>query len=111
MNTRTIRLVNDADDFIAAIHVAEEGAGYGGTIDLNTLPGETRALFEAFEEAVNEQMFGLLDELCAKITALNFSAVFEDGSKCAISDLQVFPSTGEISFKAMNAKTLAKRSA
>lgn len=79
--------------------VADEGAYYAGTIDLRQAPASLRALFEEFEEVVNGQMFAFLDEVQERIGALSLKAVFENGPEACVRDLQVFPSTGEVSFK------------
>jgi hypothetical protein len=44
-------------------------------------------------------MFSLLDAVESKIHALAVKAVFEDGSEALVKDLQIFPSTGDVSFK------------
>jgi hypothetical protein len=44
-------------------------------------------------------MFSFLDEIQEKIGSLTIKAVFDDGCEAPVKDLQVFPSTGEVSFK------------
>jgi hypothetical protein len=96
---------------LAIAQVAQEGDGYGGTIDLRCTPGHLRALFDEFEEIVNGQMFSFLDELQEKIASLPIKAVFDNGREAAVKDLQVFPSTGDVSFKLEEAASQSMRSA
>jgi hypothetical protein len=84
---------------LATTQVADQGGYFGGTIDLRSTPAHLRALFEEFEEIVNGQMFVFLDEIQAKIGSLPIKAVFDDGFEVYVKDLQVFPSTGDISFR------------
>jgi hypothetical protein len=99
MDTRHVRLVDRSHAVLAVARVADEGGYFGGTIDLHSTPADLRALFEEFEEIVNGQMFVFLDEIQEKIGALPIRAVFDDGSEASIKDLQVFPSTGDVSFR------------
>ena len=71
-----------------------------GWIDLTPAPPGLRALFEEFEEAVTGQMFSLVDDIQARIAALVPQAEFADGSTALIDNLQVYPSTGDVSFVA-----------
>ena len=99
MNNQLVRLIDRSRAVLAVARVADEGGYFGGTIDLRSAPSELRALFEEFEEIVNGQMFVFLDEIQEKLGALAIRAVFEDGSEVNIKDLQVFPSTGDVSFR------------
>lgn len=81
------------------MQVSDEGAYFGGTIDLAATPTNIRALFEEFEEIVNGQMFALLDGVQDRIAALRLKAVCESTEEVAIGDLQAFPSTGDVSFR------------
>ncbi len=99
MNTRTVGLIDEYRNSLATARVVDEGEYYGGTIDLTCTPASVRALFEEFEETVNGQMFSFLDEIQEKIGALRIKVVFNDGCEAYASDLQVFPSTGDVSFK------------
>lgn len=100
MQPRTVRLVDPSGATLATARVADEGGYYGGTIDLGATPAELRALFDEFEEIVNGQMFAFLDNVQARIAAHPIKAVFEDGCEVTIKDLQAFPSTGDVSFRA-----------
>jgi hypothetical protein len=99
MITRKVRLVDQTQLVLATGEVADEGDHFGGTIDLCSTPNELRLLFEEFEEIVNGQMFSFLDEIQEKIEAFRLKALFEDGWEVDITDLQVFPSTGDVSFR------------
>src|SRR5947209_5745598 len=99
MGTRTVKLIDPSRKIVAIAQVADEGTHYRGTIDLDNTPPSLRALFEEFEEIVNGQMFGFLDDIQGKIGALLLKAVFDTGDEVDIQDLQIFPSTGDVSFK------------
>lgn len=99
MQPRTARLVDPTGTVLATARVADEGGYYGGTIDLHGTPPELRALFDEFEEVVNGQMFAFLDDVQARIAAHPVRAVFEDGCEVPVKDLQVFPGTGDVSFR------------
>ena len=103
MNMQTIRLMDSSAHEIATAQVTPEGEHYGGIMDLRALPPSMRALFEELEEIVNGQMLSFLDDIEAKIAALGIKAVFADSSEAEVRDLQVYPSTGDISFKLASA--------
>lgn len=102
--TQDVRLIDRSLGVLAVAQVADEDGSFGGTIDLRSTPAELRALFEEFEAIVNGQMFVFLDEIQEKIGALPIRARFDDGSEAEIKDLQVFPSTGDISFRLAGAR-------
>jgi hypothetical protein len=99
MTTRRVRLVDRSRAVLAVAHVTDEGGYFGGAIDLRSTPAHVLALFEEFEEVVNGQMFAFLDEVREKIGSLSLRAAFDDGSECDIEDLQVFPSSSDVSFR------------
>jgi len=99
MNSRIVKLIDSFQRTFATAHIVDTGDHYEGTIDLEAAPPEVRALFAEFEEIVNGQMFSFLDEIQARIDALHVKAVFADGSEADVKDLQVFPATGDMSFK------------
>jgi hypothetical protein len=103
MNARTVKLIDQSQHPLATAQVADEGDHFGGTIDLESAPAGVRALFDEFEEIVNGQMFSFLDEIQAKIEALRIKVVFDDGSESYVKDLQVYPGTGDVSFKLADA--------
>lgn len=84
---------------IGALEVAPIDAHYEGTISLEDAPPDVRRLFEDYEEIVEGQMFSLLDDIEAKINAIPFKVSFENRTEAYVEDLQVFPSSGAISFK------------
>jgi hypothetical protein len=83
---------------VATLDVGWRNGHYEGTIGLDGMSPELRRLFERFEEIVEGQMFGLLDDIEARIATVPLRAAFEDGVEVEIADLQVFPSTGGVSF-------------
>jgi hypothetical protein len=99
MTTQTVNLIDQSRSVLAVAHVADEGDHYGGTIDLRDTPADLRVLFDEFEEVVNGQMFHFLDEIQEKIASFSIKAAFENGQEAEVKDLQVFPSTGDVSFK------------
>jgi hypothetical protein len=94
-----VKLIDASGALVAVAEVADEGGYYGGTIDLRATPPEIRALFEEFDECVNGQMFSFLDSIEDKIAALDIRAVLENGCEVRVKDLQVHPSTGDVTFK------------
>jgi hypothetical protein len=99
METRTVKLIDPSRKVVATAQVADEGAYYGGTIDLRDTPPSLRALFDEFEEIVNGQMLSFLDDIQERIGTLSLKAAFNTGDEVPVRDLQVFPSTGEVSFR------------
>jgi len=85
---------------VAVVTVTDETDRFGGTIDLSSTPPTIRAVFDEFEEIVNGQMFSFLDEVEAKVAALGLIAEFPDGTTAPVADLQVYPTAGEVSFRA-----------
>ncbi len=109
MNTHNVRLIDQSRTVLATARVTDEGDHYGGIIDLRSTPAGLCALFEEFEEIVNGQMFVFLDDIQHKIGALPLKAIFEDGSEVPVKDLQVYPSTGDISFRLVDVPSRAAR--
>ncbi len=109
MQTRIVKLIDQSRNVVATAQVADEGAYYGGTIDLRQTPASLRALFEEFEEIVNGQMFAFLDDIQERIGSLPIKAVFDTGHEVYVKDLQVFPSTGDVSFKLAEVSTQSAR--
>ncbi len=103
MSMRHVALVDQSRTVLATAEVADEDGYFGGTIDLRSTPAHLRALFEEFEEIVNGQMFAFLDEIQEKIGSLSVKALFDDGCAVPVKDLQVFPSTGDVSFRLVSA--------
>ncbi len=99
MTSRPIYLLDQCDNRVAALNVTFTGTHYEGTIALERTPAELRQLFEEYEAVVEGQMFSLLDGIEEKIGAIAFKVSFEDGAEAYVEDLQVFPSTGAVSFR------------
>ncbi len=109
MNIRTVELIDKSRTVVATAKVTDEGTHFGGTIDLQLTPPELRSMFDEFEEVVNGQMFSFVDEIQSKIGLYAIKAIFDDGFEVNVSDLQVFPSAGDVSFKLVGTPALAKR--
>jgi hypothetical protein len=101
MKTRTVKIIDPDRKVVATAQVAKRGERFAGLIDLAPMPVSLRQQFEEYEEIVNGQVFSLLDEIEEQIGASGLKLVFEDGSEAAMVDLQVYPSTGRVSFKIM----------
>src|SRR4051794_7070309 len=99
MNSMTVKIIDQSREVVATAQVSETGERFAGLIDLRPMPACLRETFEEYEEVVNGQMFSLLDEIEAQIDAVSLKVVFEGGGESAIEDLQVYPSTGRVSFK------------
>lgn len=99
MQAQIVQLIDPLRTVLATAQVADEGEYLGGTVDLSLTPPQIRLLCEEFEEIVNGQLFSFLDEVQTKIAALSLTAVFDDGTEARVKDLQVYPSTGNISFR------------
>lgn len=111
MDMTVVKLIDAAGNVWAVAQVAEDGDHFGGGIDLAGVPTDVRSLFDEFEEIVNGQMLSFLDEIQTKIAALPIKAALANGQEMAIKDLQVFPSTGDISFKLAEIPVLSRRPA
>jgi len=105
MDTQTIKFMDASGNLLATGQVNDEGSHYGGTIQVRDLPVATRNLFEEFEEIVNGQMLSFLDDIQARVAALRVKVVFDDGHESALDDLQIYPSTGDVSFKLATPRT------
>ncbi|MFO0967047.1 MAG: hypothetical protein U0793_15885 [Gemmataceae bacterium] len=101
MRKRTVKLSGRNGQSVAMAEVTPESDRYEGTADLRDTPQEVLSLFQEFEEIVNGQMFSFLDEIQGKIAALGTQAVFDDGERIDVRNLQVFPGTGGVSFEAV----------
>ncbi len=111
MESRVVTLIDASDIVWATATVTNEGSHFGGTVDLHEAPANLRALFDEFEECVNGQMFSFLDDIQTKIAAHGVRVQLDDGFEAAIDDLQVFPTTGDISFKLVGSPASSLRHA
>lgn len=98
MTTLTVRFLDPARAVVATATVADEGDHFAGTVDLTATPAHVRAVFDEYEEVVLGQMFSFLDEVQAKVAALGLRAEFDGGFAAPVTDLQVYPTDGELSF-------------
>ena len=96
---RFVQLIDPSRTVLATARVTDAGDHFGGQIDLRATPAPLRSLFDEFEGIVNGQLFAFLDEIQGRIESLPVKAIFEDGVEVCVHDLQVFPSTGDISFR------------
>ena len=101
MNLRPVYLIDSRSSIkVAALDVRLVGDHFEGTISLDVMPPQLTRLFEEFEEIVEGQMFSLLDDIERKIGEAPLRILFDNGGEAEIADLQVFPSTGAVSFEA-----------
>jgi len=100
MGERPLYLIEPASGKIATFDVTLADGLYRGTVSLEHTPPAIRRLFEQFEEAVNDQVFPVADEVEGRIEALGLRIGFGDGSESAAEDLQVYPGTRRVSFRA-----------
>ena len=98
MNPQTIQILDCSGKALAIASVSPSGPSFEGTIDLKQTSEPLLSLSVEFEDIVNNQMFSFLDEIQSRINALRLSVRFEDGTRKTIHNLQVFPSTGDVSF-------------
>src|SRR5688572_30330903 len=99
MTRKPINLIDQSVAKVAALDVQFRDGHYEGTVSLDSAPPQLQQLFEQFEEIVEGQMFGLLDDIEEKIETISLRVRFDDGAEAHIEDLQVFPSTNAVSFK------------
>ena len=104
-----VTLIDGSGTTLAVARVSEHDGGFRGTIDLNGTPPELRAVFEEFEEIVNGQMFSVLDEIEEKLNALPIRAILDGDSPREVGDLQVYPGTGDVSFRLPTTELHASR--
>ena len=100
MTQRPLYLTDDSGARLAALNVSTIGDHFEGTIALDQLPDDLRRVFAEFEEVVEGQMFSLLNSLEERIRTAQLRAAWAGGETTPAEDLQVFPSTGAISFRA-----------
>jgi hypothetical protein len=101
MSLQQVTIINQKRAVVATAQVTEQDGTFTGRIDLSPMSAPLRRQFEAYEEIVNEQMFSLLDEMEEQIEAMLLKVVFADGHVAPLTDLQIYPSTKKVSFKAV----------
>ncbi len=99
MISQRVTLIDQSRNVVATAQVAEQDSTFTGRIDLSLMPAMLQRQFEAYEEIVNNQMFSLLDEIEEKIGTLFLKVVFENGDEADLVDVQIYPSTKNVSFK------------
>jgi hypothetical protein len=116
MTKRPMYLIDGSLRLLGNLEVSPVGNNYEGTIDFGHPPQEMRQLFTEFEEIVEGQMFSLLEQIEERIRAAQIQAIWNDGQNTPVEELQVFPSTGAVSFRAtrpdvvpLNGSTVARR--
>ena len=98
MTARPITLRDPSHSVLATAFVEQRGGVFAGQVDLTAMPTEWRQVFDSFEAIVNGQMFSLLDDIEDRIRSLPLTLEFENGRPVVIQDLQIFPTSGRISF-------------
>jgi hypothetical protein len=98
MTSQHVTLIDRGQQVVATAQVTERDGHFAGRIDLSRMPVALKRLFAEYEDVVQTQTFGLLDAIEDKIAALHLAGVFEDGRKSAIFDVQIYPSTKNVSF-------------
>lgn len=71
---------------------------FDGSVDPGHAPQRLRQLFGQFEEIVGGQMLSLLDDIEDRVCAAGLRVVFADGTEAVADDLQIYPTTGAVSF-------------
>jgi hypothetical protein len=107
MCTKTVRIIDQCREVVATAQVAQTGERFTGLIDLSPMPASLREKFEEYEEIVNGQMFSLLDEIEEEIGSIALSGVIEGGCESVLEELQIYPSTRQVTFKIVGAGTPA----
>jgi 2-polyprenyl-3-methyl-5-hydroxy-6-metoxy-1,4-benzoquinol methylase len=97
--TKTVQILDRSRKTVATAQVSDDGELLSGSIDLRKMPRELRQLFEEFEEIVNGQMISFVDNVQERIKSLGLEIKLDDGSVVGISDLQIYPSVGDVSFR------------
>lgn len=111
MNKRKVQLIDPSKNVLAIAQVSDEGTHFGGSVELQRMPADMRAVFNEFEDIVNGQLFSFLDEIEEKIESFRIKIVLDNGQETTIKNLQVFPATGRISFKLAQAQVASMKSA
>jgi hypothetical protein len=102
MSVRTIKLLGPAGELLATGQVDWEQDRFTGQFDLQSMPAAPLQLFQEFEELVNDQILSLLDDIEQRIRDLGVKVGFDDGRVVVVENLQIYPSTGLASFKAVS---------
>jgi hypothetical protein len=84
---------------VARVAVSKGADGFSGTANVALMPLMLRRLFDRYKEIVAGQILTLLDEIEADIAEAGWSVALGGQPSFDVSDLQLFPSTGRISFQ------------
>lgn len=103
MAASNVKLIDANRNTVATARVTEAGGAFTGTVDLSAMPASLRQTFEDYEELVNDQVFSALDEIEEQINKWAIRVLLEGAAEAVVSDLQVYPSTRQISFKVARA--------
>lgn len=96
------RLLDRFGVTVGVVCVSEESGFCSGEVELDVMPEFMVSIFRRYEEIVNGQMFSFLDEIEAEIAQIGIRfAAGKEGDEGArrVDDLQIYPSTGGISFR------------
>lgn len=94
-----IQFLNRTYYVVAQAEVTESDGLFRGTIDLALMPVRVRRVFEEYEEIVNNQSLGLLDEIEDKISDLALHVSFGESTAFTVEDLQIHPNSARVSFR------------
>ena len=100
MTLRPLYLTDASSARLAALDVSVTDDHFEGTANLDQLPDDVRGLFAEFEDVVEGQVFSLLDSVELRIRSAGLRLDWGNGASSPVEDLQIFPSTGAISFRA-----------
>ena len=109
MPGRIVQIVDGDRNVLAGLDASPSNGRCSVSADFAAMPADTRRLFEEYEGMVNDQIFSLLDEYEDRIEGLACAAVFEDGSRRPIADVQLFPKGGTASFQVLEPATSGDR--
>jgi hypothetical protein len=108
MATQPAFLTDQSRLRLAALDISLADGRYEGQFRFDAAPDLVKALFAEYEEIVEGQMFSLLDDVERRVADLCLKVLLEDGSELRVEDLQVYPTTGAISFVGSDPKTLQR---
>lgn len=104
MSSQRVTIIDQSRQVVATVQVSEQDGCLAGQIDLGSMPATLQHQFEEYEEMVNQQMFSFLDDLEEKIERLFLNTVFADGNVAQLTDVQIYPSAKNVSFKVVAAR-------
>ncbi len=100
MSHEAVTIVDGERNVVATATVEFQKGCFAGSVNTDRMPEPFRRLFEEYEEIVNNQIFSLLDPIEDRIGETPFLVVFHDGHESQVKDLQIFPRSGTVSFRA-----------